>query len=397
MGVIVRDPIHGSVPIDDWALPLIDHPVYQRLRRVQQLGTADLVYPGAHHKRFEHGLGAHHLAGQLAQAMRLEPDEALTLRAAALLHDVGHGPFSHAFEELAHHEGHRHEDATVDLVRWGPLADLLRQGGLDPVRVSEATVGKGPLASLVSGSLDADRMDYLLRDAHYTGVRSGADPERLVAVVERDPDHGVVLRESGVIAAESFLTTRFLMYPAVYLHHTVRASERMLQRAIEDHIEASHARFADLQWDTDDRLLHRLREGGGVAAELVRRLDERRLYKRALEGREAEAQAADVTALRHPAARRQAEQEIADAAGVPAHHVLVDVPHAPRLRELGLHVRTRAGQTVPLREQSTLVQVLEHARMDHWRFWVFAPRRDQDAVAAAAARRFGMPRPAVAA
>lgn len=387
MAVTVRDPIHGSIRIDDWALPVIDHPVYQRLRRVQQLGTAHLVYPGAHHKRFEHGLGAYHLAGLLAEALGLPGEDALTLRAAALLHDVGHGPFSHAFEELARHVGHRHEETTGDLVRWGPLSDLLRRGGLDPVAVGEAVAGRGPLAPLVAGSLDADRMDYLLRDAHYTGVRSSVDPDRLVHVVEPHEAHGIVLRESGIIAAEALLTMRFLMYPAVYLHHTVRASERMLQRAVQEHIAAGAATFDGLKTETDDGLLHRLRAAGGVPAELVRRLDERRLYKRAFEGGPDGADREDLRRFADdPAARLGLEEEIADAAGVPSHHVLVDVPHAPRFREFGLHVLGRDGEPVPLREASTLVQALERARLDHWRYWVFSPRRDVGHVGEAARR-----------
>jgi uncharacterized protein len=386
VAITLRDPVHGSIRLDDWAVPLVDHAVYQRLRRVQQLGTAHLVYPGAHHKRFEHGLGAYHLAGGLAHALELDEPAALTLRAAALLHDVGHGPFSHAFEEM---QAGRHEETTVDLVRWGPLADLLRQGGIDPVAVAQAVMGKGPLSGLVSGALDADRMDYLVRDAHYTGVPSGADPDRLIAVVERDHEHGLVLRDSGVIAAESLLTTRFLMYPAVYLHHTVRASERILQRAIQAYVEDGHAQLKDLERETDDGLLHRLREAGAIAAEMVRRLDERRLYKRAHEGMPSEAGSPRVAPLvRDAAARRQAEAEIAAAAGVPEHHVLVDVPHAPRFHEFGLMVRTRRGQAVALAERSTLVHVLQEARMDHWRYWVFAPRRSVEAVEAAAAAYF---------
>ncbi len=371
---------------------LIDSPVMQRLRRVGQLGTAHLVYPGAHHKRFEHSLGASHLAGRLAQAMGLDEGERRTARAAALLHDVGHGPFSHAFEELVKERGRSHEDATVDQIQWGPLADLLRQGGLDPVAVAEAVQGQGALGPIVSGSLDADRMDYLLRDAHYTGVRVGADPDRLVGVVRRDPGRALVLRESGLVAAEAFLTTRYLMYPAVYLHHTVRASETMLQTAIRDLVgDASDQQLlAELERETDDGLLWRLRQHGGIAAGLVGRLDARRLYKRAFEGRADRFEEPEVQRLvSDPAHRLQTAAEIADAAGVPPHHVILDAPHSPRFRELGLPVRTRDGRTIPLGDASALVAALHAARMDHWRFWAFCPARDVAAVTAAAQRVLG--------
>ena len=390
MAVSVRDPVHGSIPLDDWVLPLIDNQAFQRLRRIQQLGTAHLVYPGANHRRFEHSIGAHHLAGRLAEALHLDDDEALTLRAAALLHDVGHGPFSHAFEELQHHVGARHEDTTVDLVRWGPMADLLRQGGIDPVAVADAVVGQGPLSGIVSGALDADRMDYLLRDAHYTGVRVTVDPDRLIRVTERDAEHGIVLRESGVLSAESLLTTRFLMYPAVYLHHTVRASERMLQEAIRSYVEGGHATYKQLERETDDGLLHRLRGEGGVAAGLVQRLDDRRLYKRAYTGTPASFDDPRVQAmLGDPEERDRVAQEVADLAGVPPHEVLLDVPRPPRFREAKLRVRRRDGSSVPITEASSLIRILGDARLDHWRFWVFTPKQHLEKVHRAAEQVLG--------
>ena len=387
VGTTVRDPVHQNIRLDDWTLGVVDHPEFQRLRRIQQLGTAHLVYPGAHHKRFEHSLGAYHLAGRLAEALGLDDAEARTVRAAALVHDVGHGPFSHAFEELL--VGRRHEESTVDLVRWGPLGDLLRQGDIDPVAVSELVMGQGPLANLVSGAVDADRMDYLLRDAHHTGVPTSVDPDRLMRVLQRGED-GALLRESGILSAESLLTMRFLMYPAVYLHHTVRASERMLQAAIEAAVQDGAFRLRDVERDTDDSLLWKLRQAGGTAAELLGRLDRRRLHKRAWETRPAEHDGDRVAALATDKAEApKAQQEIADAAGVDAHEVLVDAPRQPRFKELDLQVLRRDGTIVPITEASRLVHALDAARMDHWRFWVFAPRRHLDAVGAAAKKVLG--------
>ncbi len=383
MTVSVRDPIHGSIVLEDWVVPIIDHAEFQRLRRVGQLGTAHLVYPGAHHRRFEHSLGAYHLAGELAKALGLAEAERKTVQAGALLHDVGHGPFSHAFEELFIADGDRHEQTSVDLVRWGPLGDLLRQGGLDPVAVSELVLGRGELAKLVSGPIDADRMDYLLRDAHYTGVKSSVDPDRLMRVLTRHDEHGVVLNEAGILSAESLLAMRFLMYPAVYLHHTVRASESMLQAAIMAAVEQEAFTLKEVSRETDDGLLARLRAAGGVAAELTLRLDRRRLYKRAYEGREEDRTPVIDALSKDPRARLALAARIADAAGVPHHHVILDVPHPPRFKELGLRVLRRDGRITPLSEASQLVRVMEAARMDHWRFWVFAPKESRDAVSKA--------------
>ena len=388
MAVTVRDPIHRSILVEPWAVPLLDAPVVQRLRRILQLGNAHLVYPGARHSRFEHSLGAHHMAGRLAAALGLDEHEARTVRAAALLHDVGHGPFSHAFEELVKEEGRRHEEASVDLIAWGPLGDLLRQSGLDPTAVADAVAGRGPLAPLVSGSLDADRTDYLLRDAHYTGVPTSVDPDRLLEVVERDAKHGVVLRSSGLTAAEALLTTRYLMYPSVYLHRTVRSCESMLLAAIRDLIQQGGATLRELERETDDVVLARLRAAKGPASELATRLDERRLHKHALEIRPSGN--AEWTRLsRDPAARRKLGAQLADAARLPHHMVLLDVPQPPKFRELALQVRQPDGSLIPLPQASRLVAVLQEARDDHWRAWVFAPRAERERVAAVARRELG--------
>lgn len=387
MAMSIRDPIHGSIGIDDWASALIAHPVFQRLRRVKQLGTAELVYPGAHHNRFEHSLGAHHLAGELAKGLKLDETETLTLRAAALLHDVGHGPFSHAFEELIKEQGRAHEDTTVDLVRWGPLGDLLRQHGLDPVAVSDAVMGQGPLSSIVSGALDADRMDYLLRDAHYTGVRCSVDPGRLCRVIERG-EKGVLIRESGILAAEGLLTTRFLMYPAVYYHHTVRASEAILLAGIRSFVHETGTPIAELEQSTDEGLLNRIRAAGGEGAAFINRLDDRRLYKRAFEGR-ATIFGDALESYLEPAKKLRIRQEIADKAGVNLNSVLMDMPKPPKFRETKLHVKMRSGDIVPMTEASQLVNILHQARMDHWRCWVFAPKADLDVVTNAAEHVLG--------
>jgi hypothetical protein len=386
---VLRDPVHGSLAIPDWCMPLVDAPVLQRLRRIQQLGTAHLVYPGANHRRFEHSLGAQHLGGRIAMRLGLDAGEGNTVRAAALLHDVGHGPFSHAFDELLREEGRRHEDVSVDLVRWGPLADLLRQAGVDPVAVADAIAGRGPLAAVVSGPLDADRMDYLLRDAHYTGVPSSVDADRLIEVMARDAE-GIILEESGVVAAEGLLSMRFLMYPAVYLHHTVRASEAMLQAAVRRFVADGNTRLSEIERETDDGLLHRMRQAGGTAAEIVRRLDDRRLHKRAWEA-DARTVGADAV-LRladDPALRLRLQQEVADAAGVQAHEAILDVPHPPRFRETGIRVQHRTGGARSLAEASRLVAVLQEARLDHWRAWVFAPKPLREKVATAAQRVLG--------
>jgi uncharacterized protein len=383
----LRDPIHRSIPLEPWAAELIDAREMQRLRRVRQLGTAYLVYPGANHSRFEHALGAHKLAQDASRIFGLGADDARPLQAAALLHDVGHGPMSHLFEEVDPRAATHHEEYGADLVRWSGLADRLRGAGIEPHRVAELVLGHGTHARLVSGDIDVDRMDYLVRDAHYTGLPVSVDPQRILQTLAlREGD--VVVRQEGVTAVEQLLLTRFLMYPAVYFHHTCRAAEAMIVAGIR-RIVADGARLQDLRVLDDAQLLAALEAEGGLARDLALRVNERRLYKRAIEGTRAqlEADPALRAQLESPEGRARLEADLTDDAGLATGQVLLDVPRLPLVREVDARVELKSGRVVPLREASTLVRHLLAAQTDHWRYWVFAPKEAVDRVRDAYARR----------
>ncbi len=382
----LRDPLHRTIALEDWAVDLIDAREMQRLRRIRQLGTAHLVYPGANHTRFEHSLGACKLAQDVGRVFGLETGEARALQAAALLHDVGHGPMSHLFEEaVAPH--HRHEQYGVDLIRWSGLADRLRSAGVDPKKVAGLIQGQGANAALVTGDIDVDRMDYLVRDAYYTGLRVSVDPERILQTLTFQ-DGRLLVREEGVTAVEALLLARFLMYPAVYFHHACRAAEAMVVAAVQ-RVVADGAPVADLRDLDDAGLLRTLDDAAGFAQDVATRIDERRLYKRAYEGTHATVAANPFLQelVSEPRHRRDVEAEIAAEAHVEASHVLVDAPRPPLAREVQAGVLRKEGDVVPLTQLSTLVRNLLNAQMDHWRFWVFAPKDSLSAVHAAFERR----------
>lgn len=375
----LRDSIHRNIHLEDWALGLVDAREMQRLRRVRQLGTASLVYPGANHTRFEHALGAHKLAQDASRALGLDPDAAKHVQAAALLHDIGHGPFSHLFEEVEH--GRRHEEFSADLVQWSGINDLLQKAQLDPKRVIQLLLGKGPHGRIVSGDIDVDRMDYLVRDAHYTGLRVSVDPERLLSVMTlRDGEF--LVREEGLTACESLLVARFLMYPSVYFHHTCRAGETMVVNAVRD-IISNGADYDAIRVMDDNELTSALKAGTRYSREIAERLDDRRLYKRAFEATHARATTDPLLQkiVRDPKERERVQKEVADAAGLTDGQVLIDVPPIPMPREVEAKVLTKDDQVVALRDASTLVRTLVAAQMDHWKFWVFTPRENQDRVA----------------
>ena len=244
----------------------------QRLHGIHQLGLAHLVFPGANHTRLEHSLGTYHIASKLCSSLEIDPLDQMEVRAAAMLHDIGHTPFSHTLEEVIHHRlGKDHMDISRDIIVGDympykdrdtevvgsipPLPDVLRGAGLDPERVADLVtsarrqeVGQSILMvdgeqahfgqnnflkQIISGPLDVDQMDYLLRDAYYTGVAHGTiDVDRLFQTLM--VHHGnLVVDKSGLVAVEGLMVARSLMYTSVYFHKTVRIAEMMMCKAVE--------------------------------------------------------------------------------------------------------------------------------------------------------------------
>jgi len=227
---IINDPIYGFIEIDDLVLfRIIEHPYFQRLRRIQQLGMTDLVYPGATHSRFHHAIGAMHLMRKAISVLRskqieINKEEANAALAAILLHDIGHGPFSHTLEGLI--VPMAHERISLAL-----MEELNKEfgGQLDlAISIFQDTYHKKFLHQLVSSQLDMDRLDYLTRDSFYTGVSEGiVGLERIIQMLQVVNDQ-LVVEEKGIYSIEKFIVARRLMYWQVYLHKTTLAADAML-------------------------------------------------------------------------------------------------------------------------------------------------------------------------
>ena len=351
---VVRDLLWQNIRLEPAAVRIVDTPAFQRLRYVRQLGHAFLVYPGATHSRFEHALGTYHLACRALAALRdrgnlggLGEGDGLLIRLAALLHDIGHYPFSHALEEAGFPS---HEALGAEALGRGALADALAAGaGRDAAAAVGAIVtgaSAHPLAGLVSGSIDLDKIDYLKRDALMCGVPYGEiDVDRLLAclvVVELDGRRRVGVMEKGLAALESLLFAKYQMYRNVYWHHAARSANAMFKRLVAVAVKDGVVTLDGLATATDDALIHELASSDHTG--LARALRERRLYKRALELLPAEVGdgvAPWVWEGGHEL--RQAEDALARRSGLAPGELLIDFPHKTAMLGLDLPIARKDG------------------------------------------------------
>ena len=306
-GKAIRDPIWGYIHVPDEMVSLVDAQEFQRLRDISQLGHVFLVYPGARHSRFEHSLGVFHIAGQfLRQLLKSDPpidvdlQDVKVLLAASLLHDIGHYPFSHLLEEMQmFFVDHEERSRQVILDPSTEVNKALKSAGTDPERVANVIDYRNgsvniperdlKLAHILSGTLDPDKIDYLLRDARYCGVPFGesVNRDRLLGSITYDPaNQRPAITYRGVSAVEALVFTSYLMYRNVYWHHAVRSANAMFKRGVQDllaHPDCSLVE-ADFNGATEADLIHRLeaesaRLGMPQRRSMVNRLKRRKLYK----------------------------------------------------------------------------------------------------------------------
>lgn len=391
----IRDPVLGYIGLTDVERDIIDTFPVQRLRRIKQISVASITYPGGEHTRFPHALGTMHLSGKIAESLRtgieISDEDWQLVRLAGLLHDIGHGPFSHTYEAvLSAHKGLTHEDMGEKIIRESSLADEISDRGYDPGELSDLIFGEPKrnkyLKQIITSQLDADKMDFLLRDSYFTGVEYGQiDVHRLIQAMEVI-NGDIAIDKKALSALETFVIARYEMFLNVYYHHSVRAAEITLRRAM------NHARellglttFEDmeefLQLD-DAHVINGLRrldptdyEGAErkeaeMAKEAFQKLERRDLPKPAYEREVYIKEEYIAKLLGDESVRRQKESEIARKAGVEPEDVTMDVPtlasmpYYPReidLVEVSTFEVSENGKrkSVPFSEYSRLVDVLK--------------------------------------
>ena len=289
----IADPIHKFIRFTDLERKIIDSSVFQRLRRIKQLAGAHLVYPAAQHSRFEHSLGTMHVAGLAGEHLFslgvIDKESIQELRVASLLHDIGHGPFSHLFEEaLKVTNNKNHETIGAEIICKTELNDILSGFGYSGKTISEISFGNSKVKfknEIISGSLSADLMDYLPRDGFFTGVEYGkVDYNRIINSFRVTDSESLALDISSFYSFESMIISRFEMFRAVYFHKTVRSAEVMLLHSIL--LSSKDLNLPSLSLDdylklTDDSILWKMSssQNNKIAKEMISNYLERKLLK----------------------------------------------------------------------------------------------------------------------
>lgn len=402
----VKDPIHGYIRLTEVEKNVVDTLAVQRLRRIRQLAGAEFVYPAANHTRFEHVLGAMYLAGVVVENLPVElsAEERQKVRLAALLHDVGHAPFSHLFEPfLLKYLGRNHEDMSTWIIAQSSLADVIKAQGFDAKELSELAVGKLStpnkrfLSQIISSSFDVDKMDFVVRDSYHTGAGYGSvDVFRLIYTMDI-LDGNLAVDITALPTLESLLLVRLESFKAIYFHRACRAVQMMILRALEaakEDLEILNVKTPDeyLEWDDYtvwSKLLQNPQSRG-----IIKDLSQRRLLKCAYEKTFFAKDELVSSVFTNENVRLKLEEEIAVKAKVRVSDVGIDVPSLPsvpyhQVMDIGpldipIFSRNLSGEKVPqkITELSKVVEVLR-VFMNIIRVYTSEEHREQVAQAAA--------------
>jgi HD superfamily phosphohydrolase len=347
----IRDPVHGYIFMSEIERSLIDSRPVQRLRRIKQLSASYFTYPGAEHSRFSHSLGVMHLAGILGKHLEergyVHEDEVQKVRIAGLLHDIGHGPFSHMFEELlAKYRNVTHEDLAQWLIKETQLKEILEKQGYATEEMSKLAIGRADLGDMsflnqiIASQFDVDVMDYLVRDSHFTGVEYGnIDVMRLINSLDVI-DGQLAMDVTTLYALEAFVIARYEMFKAVYFHRSVRAAEVMIIRAMDyanDELDLTSFKKPEQYLRLDDSsVLHSLLSLKGMrkkklkkAYEMASMYYDRRLFKCVHEVIVHHRNEFLTNMMSREEVRRQLALEIGEKAAIDPDYIIIDVPTVP--------------------------------------------------------------------
>jgi len=397
----IKDPVHGFVYITENEKNIIDTYPMQRLRRVRQLAGSEYVYPSANHTRFEHCIGVMYLAGKTLENPNIsrivDDDEADAARIAALLHDIGHGPFSHVFEQLLVKNLDRtHEDITSWLIEKSEIADKLGKMGYNASEISKLAVGKlhkpgrAFLDQVISSAVDVDKQDFIVRDTYHTGAEYGfIDIFRLIHALDVLGENLAV--EVGALSAlESFIIARIESFKSIYFHRVGRAAQIMLATAMEkanEELGLTSFKTPEEYLAMDDYTVWTAAKKCQKSRLIIDDLERRRMLKCAYERTFYDKDALMSNIFSQDAYRQQVRAEIAQEAKVEVELVMIDVPTVPSVpyhhgalmenMEIPVFSKTRGEKT--MYKMSELSKIFETLKgfMNILRVYTDAPNRER--------------------
>ncbi len=378
----LKDSLYGDIAIDELTEALLDTPEMQRLRRLFQIPFANLVYPGANHTRFEHSLGVMHLTREYCRTSGLEETEKETckiLEIYALLHDIGHTALPHVLEsEIIEHLGMNHEEAGIEIIRSSRISDILGEFGFSVSDI--AKVLDRPEGQIITGNLGTDRIDYLARDSHYTGVAYGIIDKDRIMRKQKIKMNKLVLDISGLSAAEYLLIARFMMFASVYNHKTKAVASLMMKKAVDACIDEGSIKPRDLlvldDWTLPFEMVNRTQNK--EVKELVQNVMNRNLFKRVFQKRLKDFKNWLFLGGISEKQIRTIEKEIAEDSGVSDLDVIVYIP-SPWFKKFSIPVWYK-GDIYEIREVSLISRILTEAQWDYMDVYVFAKKEERDKI-----------------
>ena len=406
----IKDPLYGYIRLTEIERNVIDTLAVQRLRRIRQLAGADFVYPAANHTRFEHVLGTMYLAGVVSENLpvHLTIEEKQKIRLAALLHDVGHAPFSHLFEPLLQkYMGRNHEDMSRWIIADSTLADVINNQGIDAKELSGLAVGKPSkpekpfLGQIISSSFDVDKMDFVVRDSYHTGAGYGSvDVFRLIYTMDV-LDGNLAVDITALPTLESLILARLESFKTIYFHRACRAVQMMLVKALEaakEDLAILQAKTPDEYLEWDDYTVWSKLCANKLSREIVKEISSRRLLKCAYERTFYVRDELVSSVFTNENVRLKLEEEIASKAKVPISSVGIDVPSLPSVPyhyamdigpiDIPMFSRNRSGEKTPEKIEK-LSRVVDDLRVFMNIIRVYTNDQYREQVSEAAAKVLG--------
>ena len=328
---LIKDPVHGYISLGEDEVGVLDTYPVQRLRRIIQLPFVHLVYPGARHTRFDHSLGCMYLAGEFSERLGFDEHRRKILRLAGLLHDLGHTPYSHLLEPLLEEAGTTHEEMTIKIMEDDrELRDAVKRCGVSVDEVIDVLRGEGAESAIISGPMDADKLDFLMRDSYFTGASYGLLDAKRIIWRSKVIDDRLALSLKAIGAVEEMALARYQSFMNIYFHHAVRAAQTIFLRAVRMLEELDFSSMNVQEYlSYDDYVLWCMMKRDERTRWAVERIERRDLPKVAYEFKFGER--GFPRELRRREGIEEAERELASLARVPEDRVWIDTPYVPPL------------------------------------------------------------------